>query len=533
MQDGAVEGSERLARRHAAWHDKGCCDASIARPSRYPPSAVTVLASGQRPSQAGDGPSVRDVACNNRGPPLVAEATEMDDLCFQPITRLSDAIDRGEVDVQALTHLFLDRVKARDASINSYVLLLPDAARAEARAAAARAARKQRLSAIDGIPIALKDNIDVAGVHTSNGFGGQPCSVATEDAEVVRRLRAAGAVILGKLNMHEGALGALTDNPHFGRTNNPHRDGHSPGGSSGGSGAAVAAGLCCAAIGTDTGGSVRIPASYCGVVGLKPSYGLVSTRGVVPLSRALDHVGPLTRTVADAALLLDALAGFDARCTESRRGPSGFGIPSARRLDGLRVGIIDEFAAEPTEPAIGAAFEAAVEHFARLGSEIHQLRMPTYDMRAGRRACFVRVEVEAAVEHGALYHREPQRFSTPMRSYLDYGAKVSATRLVEVDHIMQTAAFELARCLEQVDVVISPTTPQAAPRFDGLAPDSAGTFCGPANFSGFPAISVPMGRDPLGLPLGLQMMCALHQDARLLQIAAAFEAALGLRLTPP
>ncbi len=157
--------------------------------------------------------------------------------------------------------------------------------------------------------MAIKDNIDVAGVPTSNGFGGPPYRIPDTDSEVVRRLRAAGAIILGKLNMHEGALGSTSDNPHFGRVINPHRDGYSPGGSSGGSGAAVAAGLCCAALGTDTGGSVRIPAAWCGIVGLKPSYGLVSMRGVVPLSYRLDHVGPLTRTVEDAAVMLNALAG--------------------------------------------------------------------------------------------------------------------------------------------------------------------------------------------------------------------------------
>ena len=457
----------------------------------------------------------------------------MHDCCFLSARQLSDAIDRGDLNAEQLTEQFLDRIQVTDASINSYVLLLAESARAESRAASARAERKQRLSPIDGIPVALKDNVDVAGVPTSNGFGGEPYRIAHEDAELVRRLRAAGAVILGKLNMHEGAIGALTNNPHFGRTNNPHRDGHSPGGSSGGSGAAVAAGLCCAAIGTDTGGSIRIPASYCGVVGFKPSYGLVSTRGIVPLSRSLDHAGPLARTVADVALFMDALAGFDARCIESRRGPTNFGSPGDGRLDGVRLGIVDQFSAEPIEPAIASAFKAAIDRLTGLGADIRMVSMPSYDPLRARRASFVRVEVEAAFEQGALYRREPHRFSADMRSYLDYGARVSATKLVEVDRVMQTAAFELARCLEQVDAVISPATPQAAPRFDGAPPDSAGTFCCSANFSGFPAISVPMGQDSLGLPLGLQVIGALHQDARVLQIAAAFEAAVGLRLNPP
>src|SRR6266446_8838658 len=235
----------------------------------------------------------------------------MGNLAFLSISRLSRLIDSGDVDPTALTRLFIERAEGVGRGLNCFIVLCKETAMSEARAAADRAAAKRRLGPLDGIAVAVKDNMDVAGVPTSNGFGGPAYRVPAVDAAVVRRLRAAGAIILGKLNMHEGALGSTNDNPHFGRAINPHRDGHSPGGSSGGSAAAVAAGLCCAALGSDTGGSVRIPASYCGVVGLKPSYGLVSTRGVVPLSMSLDHVGPLARTVADEAHMLSAMAGHD------------------------------------------------------------------------------------------------------------------------------------------------------------------------------------------------------------------------------
>ena len=238
----------------------------------------------------------------------------MHDLAFRPITELSRGLDTGSVDAETLTRTFLDRISGAGRGLNCFITLCEDTALDAARAAAMRAASGGRLGVLDGIPVALKDNIDVAGVPTSNGFGGPPYRIPDEDAEVVRRLRASGAVILGKLNMHEGAMGATNDNPHHGRAINPHHSGHSPGGSSGGSGAAVAGGLCCAALGSDTGGSVRIPASYCGIVGLKPSFGLISTRGVVPLSHRLDHVGPLARTVADTAVMLGVLAGFDTRC---------------------------------------------------------------------------------------------------------------------------------------------------------------------------------------------------------------------------
>ncbi len=458
----------------------------------------------------------------------------MNDLAFQSITRLSGMLDSGEIDSVALTRLFLDRVRGTGHALNCFITLCAETALEEARAAAERAAKKQRRGRLDGIPVALKDNIDVAGVPTSNGFGGTPWRIPAEDSAIVRRLREAGAVILGKLNMHEGALGATNDNAHHGRTINPYRPGHSPGGSSGGSGAAVAAGLCCAALGTDTGGSVRIPAAYCGVVGLKPSYGLVSTRGVVPLSYRLDHAGLLTRTVADAALMLSVLGGFDPECTESRRGP----VPRddtirALRLDGIRLGVIDTFAREPIEPAVNRAFKAALEQFSDLGAITRNVVLPGYDAVKARRAGFARVEADAAFVHGALYRAEPERFSPELRSYLDYGAKMSAGQLLSADRRIDVAAFELARCFEDVDAIVSPTTPQAAPAFGAPAPDNAGTFCVLANFAGCPAISVPMGRDERGLPLGLQIIGASHQDARVLEIAASYEAAAGVARRPP
>ena len=458
----------------------------------------------------------------------------MSQLAVMSISRLSRLLDAGETNAEELTRLFLDRAEGVGRGLNCYITLCRETALIEARAATERAATKQRRGKLDGIPVAIKDNIDVAGVPTSNGFGGAPWRIPCEDSEIVRRLREAGAVILGKLNMHEGALGATNDNPHHGRAINPHGAGHSPGGSSGGSGAAVAAGLCCAALGTDTGGSVRIPASYCGIVGLKPSYGLISTRGVVSLSYGLDHAGPLTRTVADAAIMLGVLGGFDPDCPQSRRGPEvRYDAIRPGRLDGVRLGIISNFSAEPAEPAVMAAFNVALELLSGLGANIRSVDLPTYDVVRGRRAGFARVEAEAAFMHGPLYGKEPWRFSPEMRSYLDYGARMPATQLLEANRRIDVAAFELGRCLEEVDAIVSPTTPQAAPAFGGPSNDNAGAFCILANFSGSPAISVPMGCDEAGLPLGLQIIGALHRDVQVLEIATSYEAAAGLDIKPP
>lgn len=458
----------------------------------------------------------------------------MSSAVFLPIAELSRRIDAGTLDPVVLTNVFLERSDGIGRPLNCYVALCREQALADAEEASVRAARHERLSPIDGIPIAVKDNIDVAGVPTTNGFGGAHYPVPTADAEVIRRLRAAGAVILGKLNMQEGALGAVNDNPHHGRTTNPYRDGYTPGGSSGGSGAAVAAGLCVGALGTDTGGSVRIPAAYCGVVGLKPSYGLVSTRGVVPLSLRLDHVGPLARTVADAAHMLAAMAGADAQWPYARAYPAQTYVQVVEgSLAGIRLGVLTNYEHRQVEPAVSDAFDEALDLFRRLGAEIRELTLPTYDVVRGRRAVFVRVEVEAAATHGQLYHREPERYSAEMRGYLDWGLKASALQLVEADRVMDTAVHEIGRCFQAVDAIVAPTTPQAAFPFGGRIPDTPGDFCALANMAGCPAISLPMGLSGDGLPLGLQIMAPAGQDRRVLAIASIYEGAARQPPCPP
>jgi aspartyl-tRNA(Asn)/glutamyl-tRNA(Gln) amidotransferase subunit A len=266
---------------------------------------------------------------------------------------------------------------------------------------------------------------------------------------------------------------------------------------------------------------------------MKPSYGLVSTRGVVPLSHGLDHAGPLARSVADAAIMLEILGGFDPACPQSRRGPAiRQDAIRPTRLDGVRIGVVSNFAAERTEPVVVDAFNAALDKLSGLGATIRSVELPTYDVVRGRRAGFARVEAEVAFVHGPLHEKEPWRFSPEIRTCLDYGARMPATRLLEVNRRIEVAAFELCRCLEQVDAIVSPTTPQAAPAFGGPPNDNAGAFCILANFAGTPAISVPMGFDEAGLPLGLQIIGALHHDAQVLQIAASYEAAAGLAMEP-
>jgi aspartyl-tRNA(Asn)/glutamyl-tRNA(Gln) amidotransferase subunit A len=262
-------------------------------------------------------------------------------------------------------------------------------------------------------------------------------------------------------------------------------------------------------------------------VGLKPSYNLISTRGVVPLSIGLDHVGLLARTVADAAMLLHALADPDADIADDCSWtPSG-------RLDELTLGVLENFADEQQETAVSESFDQARNLLARLGAPIRSIRLPTYDPVRGRRAAFLQSEVEAAYFYGAVYGTESERFSPEMRRYLDYGSRALATELVAAQRRTHIAGSELVHCFKEVDAIISPTTPQSAPAFGSRMPDNVGTYSVLANFAGTPAISVPMGRDEAGLPLGLQIIGPVNHEARVLQIAAAYEAAASIQLLPP
>jgi len=429
----------------------------------------------------------------------------------------------------------LARIAEVQPLLNLYLGLREDSAHAEARAAGKRHARGQPFGPLDGIPVAVKGNIAVAGLPNTAGIPGRRSSVAEANAFCVERLRTAGAVILGTFNLHEAALGATTDNASFGRTGNPHDPTRTPGGSSGASGAAVAAFACFAALGTDTMGSVRIPAAYCGTVGLKASYGLVGTCGIVPLSWRLDHVGPLTRSVPDAALLLDAMIAYDETDPLSRRPPSDHRWPPdfSRKMTGLRLARISNFGSVDCQPAVLAAFEEACEVFRDLGCEFVDLELPGFDPAAGRRAGFLLSEVDGAMEHEAELE-QPGYFSEATHALLLFGRSCPSIKLARAERLLGHIAGVAARVFDRADAVVAPTVAHAAFPFGAPVPVNQGDLTGLANFANWPALSVPMGVDEDGMPLGLQVMTATWQEALALEIGAAFEAAAGDgRSTPP
>ena len=456
----------------------------------------------------------------------MTDATDLD------VTAAATAMRSGGLRAVDLTAAYLDRIERFDTSINAFVRVLAPSAMKQAAAADKRRKAGKALSSLDGIPIALKDNIDVAGCETTNGL--VRGSVARQDAFVVEHLKASGAVILGKLNMHECALGGTTDNPHHGATHNPWRKGLTPGGSSGGAGAAVAARMCAMALGTDTMGSIRLPAHYCGVAGMKATTGLISTRGVAPLSYRYDHVGPLTRTARDLALVLPMLVRHDRESPESVPWPDkswAFG-PMLPDLMYWRIGVVDSFEAMPVEPGVKAGFERGLDALRQADAEIVPVSLPGFDATATRLAGLLISEADAAHALGDRLDKEPEAFSPGLRQMLEYGRNAPASRLVAAERVVVEAGHRFRRLFEQVDLVIAPTAPQAAFPHGGAVPLDQANFTLLGNFSGCPALSLPVGLTDNGLPVGFQFYAAPFREARLVAAASAVESLLGIQPMP-
>jgi len=456
------------------------------------------------------------------------------DIPSRDITGWGDALRSGDVTAVDLTDACLARIAAQDGELHAVTALTADAARQAAAEADQRRRDGKTRGPLDGIPVALKDNIDLAGTPAAAGMTSRRDIVSDADAFVTRRLREAGAVILGKVNMHEGALGATNESPLHGRTFNPHRAGFTPGGSSGGSGAAVAAGFCCAALGTDTLGSVRIPSSYCGVAGIKPTRGLVSPGGVVPLSWSFDHVGPLARSVRDLGLILEAIAGHDPACAESIAAPEGarYDPGDATRLTGVRLGRLEGLEAIGVESDIIAGVDAAVEVLVALGAEIVPVSLEGYDFSRLRRAGLLITEVEGAVAHAADLAERPDELSDTFRAMLLYGASLPATRIVEAQRDIAAAGVLVAGAMAELDALVMPTAPQTAFDFNEEVPVNQADLTSIANLTDRPAVSVPMGFSSNGLPMGLQFLGRRFGEAAILRFARAYELAAGHDMRP-
>ena len=467
-------------------------------------------------------------ACVSAAFPTSVEATPQPppplDLPTVTLSEASELVRTRKISPKELTTACLERIQRLNPTVNAFITVTAEQATADAQRAEAEIMKGRWRGPLHGIPVGLKDLFDTAGVRTTGGSGQFAERVPVEDADVVQRLKAAGAVILGKQNLHELGLGATSAASHFGPVRNPWNREYVAGGSSGGSAAAVAASLCYGALGTDTGGSVRLPASFCGTVGLKPTYGRVSTRGVLPLSWSLDHVGPLTRTVLDAAVLLQAIAGYDAKDPYSvDRSVPAWTAAIRRSPASLRLGVPREYFFTGLHAEVQTAVEQALGVLSKLTASVQEVDVP------------VNPDMHLAVmlAEGYAFHAErvratPQLFQPPVLGRLRGGEAVSTVtyinRRLELDQIRHTAQSLFTR----VDLLVTPTIPVLPIRVVEAQDDQAGTAqfarnTRPFNAYGLPAVSLPCGFAKNGLPIGLQIVGPPWGEESVLRLAHAFE----------
>ncbi|HET6319801.1 MAG TPA: amidase [Chloroflexota bacterium] len=444
----------------------------------------------------------------------------MAEVCFLSAAELARRIAAGEISSLELTEAYLARIEQYDPLLRAFITVDAEGALAAARAAD-NVPTNQRTGPLQGVPVAIKDNIATRGLRTTAGSRVLADWVPDRDAPVVRRLCKAGAIILGKANLHEFAYGGTCTNVEFGAVRNPWNTEHVPGGSSGGSAVAVAAGLCAAALGTDTAGSVRLPASQCGIVGLKPTYGRSSIQDVLPLAWSLDHVGPLTRTVEDAALLLELLAETPVeRATESGIAGWRLGVPRGYFFDGVRPDILD-------------AVERALQVLRDLGATVIDVEWPSVHL--SNSATWTIILAEASAFHRTWFEAHPERYSDETRTNLELGGLLPAADYVQAQRVRAVLQQQTSDLFEQVDALVSPMLAISPPRIGQSTVEVGGKvkeinpvfirLADPFNLTGQPAISVPCGFDSVGLPIGLQIAAAAGAEHMVLRVASAFEAA--------
>jgi aspartyl-tRNA(Asn)/glutamyl-tRNA(Gln) amidotransferase subunit A len=415
-----------------------------------------------------------------------------------------------------LTRSLLARIAAREPAVLAWARLTDAAALTEAARCEDEAMRGAFRGALHGVPVGIKDLFYTAGVETAAGSAVLAGFTPAYDATAVRRLRDAGAVVLGKTAL--SVFAAMDPGP----TRNPWNPAHTPGGSSSGSAAAVAALMCPAALGTQTAGSIVRPASYCGVVGLKPTYGRVSRHGLVASAWSMDHVGPLTRTVADAALVLETIAGPDVDDPSACAYP----VPTSSALSAgparpFRVGVPDRYFLDDLDPAVKAAFDVALASLADAGGRVEPVRLPG-SFETGVDAGVVAMYAELAAYHAQWFETRRADYTPKLAALIETGRTISATSYLRAQQVRRVAARDISRLLDGVDVLATPATPTPAP--EGLGFTGHWRLNLPFSASGHPAISVPMGRSEAGLPLGLQLVGRHFDEATLLRVAAAYEA---------
>ena len=450
------------------------------------------------------------------------------DITWLSLQEAAALVRRKSVSPVELTQACLARIERLQPALNAFITVTADQALQQARDAEAEIQKGKWRGPLHGIPLALKDLFDTAGVRTTAASGVFKDRVPQEDAEVVRRLRAGGAVLLGKLNMHEFAYGGTSVPTYFGAVHNPWNLDRIAGGSSGGSAAAVAAGLCYGALGSDTGGSIRQPSAYCGLAGLKPTYGRVSTHGVVPLSWSLDHVGPMCRTVTDAALLLQGIAGYDPREITSVDAPvPDYSQAMRMKVSTLRLGVPRKLFFEQIDPEIEAAVNKAIEVMGKLAAGARDVELPAY------RTLPV-VAAEAYAYHAEYVRKTPELYQPSTLERINGGAKITAEAYIAGRRELDRLRRVIRDVFTSVDVLVTPTTPVSPASIADSAksdvpPPGGVTYSlrntQPFDIFGLPTISVPCGFTSAGMPIGVQISGPHFGEQMVLALAHAYEQA--------
>jgi aspartyl-tRNA(Asn)/glutamyl-tRNA(Gln) amidotransferase subunit A len=454
-----------------------------------------------------------------------------DDLCFLSITQLAEQLQKKTLSPVEIAQAYLKRIAAVDPQLNSYLTLTAERAIHEAKTAETEICAGTYRGPLHGIPLAHKDIVATKDTKTTCASKVLENNIPDYDATVIERLQAAGSILLGKLNMNEFAT--MLPSQHFGRVNNPWNLDHSPGGSSSGSGAAVAAGLCAGSLGTDTGGSIRIPAAFCGIVGLKATHGRVSLHGVTPLAWSLDHIGPMTRTVKDAALMLQALAGYDDRDLVSRETPvEEYTTTLTGNITGLRLGVPKRFFAEYTDPEVQVAFNAAVNTLNGLGAYIEEVDLPALD-NVWSTIAQVILNGEANAWHEPYLQTQAEDYGPKVRRFLERGRATLARDYVRAQRARTQLCRDMDRVFAHIDALLTPgelvpppvheaRTALIGGREVSLMTALISATC-PFNLTGQPALTLPCGFTARQLPIALQIVGKAFDEATVLRIGYAYE----------
>lgn len=460
------------------------------------------------------------------------------DICYASAGDLSRLIRNREISPVEIIDAHLDRIEATEPVLNSFITLLADDARAAAKRAESEIQAGNIRSPLHGIPVGLKDLYNTGGVRTTSGSRIFDTFVPEQDCTVAARFRQAGAILLGKLNMHPFAYGPTGENEDYGHMHNPWDPEMVTGGSSGGSGSAAAAGQCTITTGSDTGGSIRIPSALCGIVGLKPTYGRVSRYGLTPLSWSLDHPGPMVRTVEDAALSMNAIAGYDPRDVASANTPipdytTALTGADGNGVKGLRIGVPKEYFEGAMDPQVSQTVRQAIGLLESMGAEVTEVSFPMFNDSGAISTAILMAE--AAAYHRDLLKRAGEQIYPPVRLRLEAGLFISSADYLRAQQARAMHDRQARQLLEDVDLLAGPTEPVTAPKLLAskvmAGEQEIGTvaalthYTRTYNLTGFPAISIPCGFSGAGMPIGLQLAGRPFDELTVLRAAHAYEQA--------